>query len=808
MGKSSAVVSGALALALLCSSCASSERMMRMSGDVFSSYSAPKSDRLKGMKSVPRLADRPRPRRTLGGEINLWPFFFRHRDYWNALWPMIDRDDYGFAVRPFYVQEGREKTILFPLTAWNDESGWVLNAYWGPGFFGFPPLFHYSENFSYYGPWWQGKGAYGFFPLGMAGPEGGYAGPVYWGRDPEKETFKHWGFIPLVHWGKDFRYVFPTLSWWNSQGCTAFWVPPLFLHISDLVTFVGPVWWAQNDSWGVFPLWYWKSPEENFLLPLYYKEENAFYSIPFSRRETKDEKTLSVLGPLYWHSAGPKGEFTLAGGLFYRGKENYGTEENYYGIAPFFHRSTSEAMEKFNLLWILFHFERRLKGTDYRSPGVKWIVPVLLGGGKWDRLENEVVCLALLSGFSRRFTRSGIWRELDFSPMTDAAPLSRAYRRIRIAEMLKKQGIDLPPGLRTRKELFSFAEQLEKEGKLPLELRSVSHGFLPLWLYSWGARGYDFTLPCLLTHWEGGKLENSWQVLPLLSWGKDSACETERNFLWPLYGESETRLAGRIVEKATLTEADPDHALRFRKVMLTPFCRTGEGTFAVPRRTGGAARLNAALGKIEAYRSAAARYRKLKHEYDEKARLLRLAAKEVKEKLPPLDDAKKLAASNIYEVQTFGRLLNSLGKARRTKEKLAAELGKACASLELKFTPEDPKAMEKALREKHTAQVEVSRVRSLLFRSDAAPELRKWSVLWLLLRSETTTDREHFSVLEFLYRHRREGKRSSTLCFPFITVERDGEDHSWSFLYRLLKFGRKGGRDHGYIFFIPFGGGE
>ena len=126
----------------------------------------------------------------------------------------------------------------------------------------------------------------------------------------------------------------------------------------------------------------------------------------------------------------------------------------------------------------------------------------------------------------------------------------------------------------------------------------------------------------------------------------------------------------------------------------------------------------------------------------------------------------------------------------------------------LAFAPEDPKAMEKALREKHTVPAEVSRVRSLFFRSDTTPELRKWSVLWLLLRSETTADKEHFSVLEFLYRHRREGKRSSTLCFPFITVEHDSEDHSWSFLYRLLKFGRKGGRDYGYVFFIPFGGGE
>ena len=105
---------GTVALLLLCS-CASSERMMRITGDV-SSYTPPKADRLKGMKNLPRLPQKLRSRQ-LGGEINLWPFFFRHRDYWNALWPVIDCDAYGFAVRPFYVQEGREKSVFFPLSA-------------------------------------------------------------------------------------------------------------------------------------------------------------------------------------------------------------------------------------------------------------------------------------------------------------------------------------------------------------------------------------------------------------------------------------------------------------------------------------------------------------------------------------------------------------------------------------------------------------------------------------------------------------------------------------------------------------------
>ncbi|MBR2373747.1 MAG: hypothetical protein IKA87_05910, partial [Lentisphaeria bacterium] len=113
-------------LVLLCS-CASSERMMRISG-VNPVYSIPKADRLKGMKDLPRLRQKMPASRQIGGEINLWPFFFRHRDYWNALWPMIDYDAYGFAIRPFYVQEGREKSVLFPLTAWNNDSGWGLNT--------------------------------------------------------------------------------------------------------------------------------------------------------------------------------------------------------------------------------------------------------------------------------------------------------------------------------------------------------------------------------------------------------------------------------------------------------------------------------------------------------------------------------------------------------------------------------------------------------------------------------------------------------------------------------------------------------
>ena len=181
------------AFLFLCS-CASSERMMRITGDA-SSYSIPKADRLKGMKSLPRLPEKLRSRQ-LGGEINLWPFFFRHRDYWNALWPMIDCDAYGFAVRPFYVQEGREKSVLFPLSAWNNESGWVLNSYWSKDTLGVAPLFHRGKDFSYYGPVWHKKGSRGIFPL--------------------------------VHWGNGLKYVFPSISYIDNENWHFTYILPCF----------------------------------------------------------------------------------------------------------------------------------------------------------------------------------------------------------------------------------------------------------------------------------------------------------------------------------------------------------------------------------------------------------------------------------------------------------------------------------------------------------------------------------------------------------------------------------------------------
>ena len=125
------------------SGCASSERMTRMSGGVFREYSMPKRQRLLSRRFLERTHWHSRFVGTVENTpVNAWPFFFGSENYHAILWPVIDWDAFGMAVRPFYNQEGDEYSVLFPLSAWNpvSGSGWVLNTAWTRNGFGFLPL--------------------------------------------------------------------------------------------------------------------------------------------------------------------------------------------------------------------------------------------------------------------------------------------------------------------------------------------------------------------------------------------------------------------------------------------------------------------------------------------------------------------------------------------------------------------------------------------------------------------------------------------------------------------------------------------
>ena len=143
----------AATLAAALAGCASSERMARMSGGVVQEYSAPSKQRIRSEKFQKHTKKQNKARNDIIGKVeetpvNVWPFFFSSEYYTSVMWPVVDWDDYGFAVRPFYNQEGDEYSVLFPLSAWNtvDRDGWVLLFSWNKDGWLFFPLAARSET--------------------------------------------------------------------------------------------------------------------------------------------------------------------------------------------------------------------------------------------------------------------------------------------------------------------------------------------------------------------------------------------------------------------------------------------------------------------------------------------------------------------------------------------------------------------------------------------------------------------------------------------------------------------------------------
>lgn len=197
--------SSLLALALAASSgCASSNRMMRF---------------------MPGGGDAMEPVKAKGAEdrVNAWPALNVENGKVAALWPMVDADARGFAVRPLFNKEDSEYSLLFPLCAWNpvNGDGWCVSAYWNKdcsGFFPFAhfkrdglhylmpvfwnpkegdfgsPVCYFSNGLNFVGPvWWRGDKTssgegmrYGFLPLFKEGSSGGWLLPVYY-RNVDKD---------------------------------------------------------------------------------------------------------------------------------------------------------------------------------------------------------------------------------------------------------------------------------------------------------------------------------------------------------------------------------------------------------------------------------------------------------------------------------------------------------------------------------------------------------------------------------------------------------------------------------------------
>ncbi|MBL8842103.1 MAG: hypothetical protein JNL90_11325 [Planctomycetes bacterium] len=297
------------ALALLFSGCASESRLWRITP--FSS--------------------------TSGDErVNGFPFLYTDGSATAVLWPLIDFDRDGFAVRPLISKDESEWDVVWPLSHWDTRTGdgWALTAYSCGESRGLFPLFHVGPEFNYVGPawwnerdgevqssglfpiaWWDAEhgdglllnayswqGNRGLFPLCNFGPSLDWVGPAWWKSEGDAVT--DWGVLPLGYRDRESGdgYLLNAYSFGESRGLF-----PLF-HMGPEFNFVGPAWWHERDgavdSCGLFPL-AWIDAHDGDALFL-----NA-YSIDGNRGlfplcNVGDE--LSFVGPFWWSRASGEGE--------------------------------------------------------------------------------------------------------------------------------------------------------------------------------------------------------------------------------------------------------------------------------------------------------------------------------------------------------------------------------------------------------------------------------------------------------------------------------------------------------------------
>lgn len=261
------------AAVFLLGGCVSSERMMR--------FSPLRQDLSRELEA---------------DQLNLWPFVFRAGDRLSVLWPLIDVDEHGFAVRPLVHRDGENYGVLWPLSGWDRSGGWIGPVLWGERHFTVLPLLFLGPHLNVCVPaYWAFAGAaggerslkrFGFFPLLHRSDRLNWIGPAWW-----ENGGRRGGFFPLAHFSPETRYLFP---YFQRGG----------FHL------LGPVWWRRNRegelrSHGFFPL-YWNTPTIQIfgpayrfkppgvgfgLLPLFvYPKKGGFGSLPVSWQRREGEE--------------------------------------------------------------------------------------------------------------------------------------------------------------------------------------------------------------------------------------------------------------------------------------------------------------------------------------------------------------------------------------------------------------------------------------------------------------------------------------------------------------------------------------
>ncbi len=744
------------AVMILIAGCASSDRMVRMSGGVFDEYSVPKSSRIRSEKYQKMSREFSSSRRANKMDVaglddtlvNIWPFFFRSNDYWSVLWPFIDKDPYGFAIRPIYNHEGDDYSILFPLSAWNtaDKHGWVTLFGWNSTGFGLVPLTWQwksgKRGGAYYTPLFiykYDKSTLEYVPLEKYAASTWCCNDLFWefcgfiyDRTISATRTKEWA------WLYDYKYASErSRNLWNYHFDGKKLYPSterdfelfrkeifdkLPREVSKTVGFA-PLWLGTFSSDGTYA--------------------NRFFLIAGNRR-SDDGKDYS---------------FDIAGKLL----AEYEADTHYY------HRSSNAKTETFTSWVLMSHFKtvHRYENTPERC------------------CFNKL--FSLINAYDSDFFRNkpeieDTLKKLDPALKLPATVVDNATCNRFLLELYKK---------------YTFPTYKEYGGLvLPLFNYKIKKD------YSRGA-----VIP-LLTWWKKGSNYSHFNSLPLMTFISRDKSEESTVIFSPLTYYAKTHHRDRedypVYPASCQRVAEYDCAeLNDRYAALGLFYR-GRFGFNVAKAGVDSKSVEYLRKKLDSMHR---RYSELKYTRE------RLAKKRLNndrwQTKTEIERLKKLICYEELKIEEK-KLAENTEKFQKEVDDAFALAGKIGLKLENKsdLTDRDKAAL---LREKLVADFSELRYyedigNGLFFRKEKNHNGDyNWHFMHILAGGEKQGDKESTHILHLLYRYRKEGKRSEKIFFPFISSVQDGDNSRFSFLWRVFSLSKRDGKTGGYIFFIPFG---
>ncbi|MBE6359018.1 MAG: hypothetical protein E7057_07225 [Lentisphaerae bacterium] len=742
---------------LLIAGCASSDRMFRMSGGVLDEYSAPKTVRVRSAKyqklsnelSSAKRANKVKVAGMDDTLVNIWPFFFRSNDYWTILWPMIDKDPYGFAFRPFYNHEGDDYSILFPLTAWNpaDGHGWVTLFGWNKTGFGLVPLtWQWKETYS--------GGAY-YTPLFIYEYDNS---PLHYTVDKDGDVSKRWSrkdkdlFICLAVYTRNTAVKSGKYQWLYNM----YWSK----HNSDDITELKNEWNYRFKGKKPFP-----ADRTAF--------ENCRAEI-FKTLHSEVEKTYGFL-PLWIGSFSENGDYENRF-LLLAGNAKKGDFFSFDLLGPVFGSYTHK---KFDALFT--------------------------------KSEKEFCSVVLLSYFctEERYKRTGkmqIFHDLRY----DGSGKSFNQRKPEIVELLKKldPALTLPPEVVDNNTLQIFIDELRAKYDLPT-YKLHSGRILPLFWYKTdhgGDRGYRTIVP-LLTWWGFNGKSSYFTSLPLMTFIKRSPEVDKTTIMTPLtyYAKSTHRKRSdypifssttKNVEEYQCAELRDQYAacgLFYRGKFGFNIAKDGINAHSANELRKALNSLPHTWERLTAQLAGIEKDTKLNDQWQTDTEIQRL------EKLIRYEEL-KIARTEYH------RALLDYRKDVETALKHAKAINFQVDKAAFSDTKKAEKALAELMEQCSTLRFYEDIGNGLFFRKEKYYNGdNNWRLLFFVAGGEKSGDRESTHILHLLYRYRKEGKRSERIIFPFISSVQDGEDSKVSFMWRVFSLSKRQGKTGGHILFIPFG---